>query len=145
MNGDDMTDTKMGMFAKKVAEAVHPPTAPDSTGKNIMSRREGILISVFVALLPVIGGGYVLQERVARAADDIDEKADAVVVDVLIKEVDKKADDSLVNARFDNVQNQLNTIEAQGIENKLELKEIKEKTSDTYTAVQVLLERIPPR
>lgn len=144
----DMSEKiKLSYFAKKIIEQMHPPTVPDSNGKNIMSRREAILVSAFIALIPVIGGGYILQEKVARADDDI------VKLEVtMIKELDEKADEDLINQKFITVQNQLNNIENGVNGNKQSIKEIesdiddiKESSQATYTALETLLDRIPPR
>ena len=139
--------TKLGYFAKKIVEQMRPPTAPDSNGKNIMSRREAILVSAFIALIPVIGGGYIIYERQARAGEDLDK-----LEVTMVRELDEKADEDLINQKFITVQNQLNNIESGVNDNKDSIKEIendiddiKESSQATYTAVQVLLERSEPR
>ena len=109
-----------------------------------MSRREAGLL---VILLTSFGGGgtYLAVDANLAKAQGIQEQKVITMKEDISELKTEKADEALVNARFNDVQNQLNTIEAQGVENKQELKDIKEQTSETHTAVQVLLERIPAR
>ena len=139
--------TKLGYFAKKIVEQMRPPTVPDSNGKNIMSRREGMLIAAFISLVPVIGGGYIIYERPARAGEDLNK-----LEVTMVKELDEKVDEKLINQKFIIVHNQLNNIESGVNDNKDSINEIendiddiKESSQATYTAVQILLERSEPR
>lgn len=140
----EISETTFGHIVKKVVEATHPPTVADSNGKNIMSRREAGLL---IILITSAGGGgtYLVADAKIAKAQGIQEQKVITMKEDISELKTKKADEALVNARFNDVQNQLNTIEAQGVENKQELKDIKEQTADTYTSVQVLLERIPAR
>jgi len=134
--------TTIGRIAKKAASEMQPPTAPDSNGKSIMSRREA---SLLVVILSALGGGgtYMATDaKVAKAQGVNEQKVEAMEEDIYDLK-NGKADNLLVNERFNNYQNQMNNIEVDVDDLKGDVKDIKAQTSETYTAVQVLLERIP--
>ena len=106
-----------------------------------------MLVSAFIALIPVIGGGYIIHERQARAGEDLNK-----LEVTMVRELDEKVDEKLINQKFITVQNQLNNIESGVNDNKDSIKEIendiddiKESSQATYATLQILLERSEPQ
>lgn len=144
----DMSEkTKFGYFAKKIIEQMCPPTVPDNHGKNIMSRREASLIVVLISSLSGGGTYYLSSAEQARAQGINDQK-----VVTLEKELEKKADEKLIDQKFITVQNQLNNIESGVNDNKDSIEVIEgelqtqtQAIGEINTNIGILLDRIPVR